>query len=82
MMIETSPEWEYWARFLQRNHLTGLFSFILTAGSPLTILFTQIFYLLDPFIPGKHFQAFGKILENPRNSEFFLDFLQSKSKNE
>jgi len=82
MMKMVPSEWDNWAQILQQNHLTGLFSFLLTAGSPLRILFAQLFYLADPFFPGKRIQAFGKMLESPSNSENFLNFLRDKNNNE
>jgi hypothetical protein len=81
-MEKASSEWVNWAQILQRYHLTGLFSFLLTEGSPLKILFAQFFYLADPFFPGKRIRAFGKMLENPNYSEKFLNFLQDLNKNE
>jgi len=82
MMKMVPSEWDNWAQILQQNHLTGLFSFLLTTGSPLKILFAQFFYLADPFFPGKRIQAFGKMLESPSNSENFLNFLRDINKNE
>jgi len=81
--MEKAPsEWDNWAQILQHYHLTGLFSFLIAEVSPLKIFFAQFFYLADPFFPGKQIQAFGKMLESPKNSENFLNYLRDLNKNE
>jgi len=69
-------------QFLQQNHLKGLFSFILRAGSPLKFFIAQLLFLIEPFFPGKKIHSFGELLESPTNLDILLQSLEESNKDE
>ena len=81
-MKKNLTEWEGLVQFLQQNNLQKIFSFILRAGSPFKFFLAQLLFLFDPFFPGKKFQAFGELLENPTKSNIFLQSLEDSNKDE
>lgn len=81
-MSKNLTEWDGLVQFLQQNHLKGLFSFILRAGSPLKFFIAQLLFLIEPFFPGKKIHSFGELLENPTNSVIFLQSLEESNKDE
>jgi hypothetical protein len=81
-MSKYLTDWDGLVRFLQQNHLKGLFSFFLRAGSPFKFFIAQILFLIDPFFPGKRIHSFGELLESPTNSDIFLQSLEESNKDE
>ncbi len=79
-MIETSQEIEIWARFLHEKRLVGFFKFLYETGAPLNIIFAQILYLSAPFLPGNNLSFMASVLENKKESENFLAYLQNLEK--
>ena len=56
--------WPAWAARLQHWKLTAFAAWLLEAGSPLTLLGSQVLYFFRPFIGGEQVEALARILED------------------
>jgi hypothetical protein len=71
-----------WAKFLHQSNLATLFSFLFLSFSPLKILVAQSIYLLQPFTNSSKLMDLAHILEEPKTSKLFHDYLLSKERYE
>jgi hypothetical protein len=77
-MSESGDSWDELAQFLHQKKLSGLFQFILDAGSPINILIAQTLYLISPFFSNKNWENLAEIFENKKKSYEFLEYLRSQ----
>ncbi len=72
--------WPEWARFLQRNRLSGAAASLIEAAAPLSFVGAQVIYLSRPFIgPGTQWQALAELLENRDELRHFAAFLREET---
>ncbi len=75
--------WSVWAEMLQRWGLRGFAAWLLEAASPLNVVGAQLVYVgqpfLEVFIPGSHMKALAQMLEEPRQTQAFIRYLQEEN---
>jgi hypothetical protein len=71
--------WPAWAARLQHWKLTAFAAWLLEAGSPLTLLGSQVLYFVRPFIGGEQVEALAHILEEDDEMLAFADFLREEA---
>lgn len=72
--------WEQWANFLHRKNLDSLSIFLLDAGAPLTIIASQLAYLVQPFfrqsLSSDQWEALMNLFEDHQEGQAFAIFLR------
>lgn len=72
--------WETWAKKLHRWGLEEFAAWLLEATGPVNLIGAQVVYLgqpvLEPLLPAGHVQALAHILEQPEETQAFVDFLR------
>jgi hypothetical protein len=76
--MQSRAEWSHWAESLRRFKLDGLASWLLEAGTPLTLLGAQTLYLSQPFIGGKQWNSFAHMLEEEEEVQAFAHYLRGE----
>jgi hypothetical protein len=71
--------WPAWAATLHKWKLTPFAAWLLEAGSPLTLLGSQVLYFARPFIGGKGFEALARTLEEDDEVLAFANFLREEA---
>jgi hypothetical protein len=71
-------KWYQWAQYLQRNHLLGLFRFLLDAAGPVRIIAAQSILLTQPFFHHSTLIDLATLLDDQEQSKAFLEFLNNK----
>lgn len=74
--------WHQWAQYLQRNHLIGLFRFLLEASGPIRIIAAQSLWMTQPFFQNSIISQLAAVLEDQEQSKAFLDYVNNKELNE
>jgi hypothetical protein len=77
--MQPRPEWSHWAETLRRFKLDGLAAWLFEAGAPLTILGAQALYISQPFVGGKEFRAFARMLEEDEETQAFARYLRGEN---
>lgn len=77
-MSVSGENWDQLVQFLHQKKITGIFQFILEAGSPIKILISQSFYLITPFLQNNYWEKLAEIIENPKTAFEFLEYLRSQ----
>jgi hypothetical protein len=78
LFMQSRAEWSHWAESLRRFKLDGLASWLLEAGTPLTLLGAQTLYLSQPFIGGKQWNSFAHMLEEEEEVQAFAHYLRGE----
>ncbi len=76
--MQPRPEWSHWAETLRRVKLDGLASWLLEAGAPLTTLGAQALYISQPFVGGKGWSSFARMLEEDEEVQAFARYLRGE----
>jgi hypothetical protein len=76
--MQSRPDWPHWAATLQRLKLDGLASWLLEAGAPLTVLGAQALYISQPFLGGKAWNTFARMLEEDEEAQAFAQYLRGE----
>jgi hypothetical protein len=71
--------WPAWAARLQHWKLTAFAAWLLEAGSPLTLLGSQVLYFVRPFIGGEQVDALARVLEEDEEVLAFANFLRGEA---
>jgi len=77
--MQSRADWSQWAESLRRFKLDGLASWLLEAGSPLTLLGAQALYISQPFVGGKQVESIAHMLEEQEETQAFADYLREES---
>lgn len=77
--MPSRTDWSTWAKTLRRFKLDGLASWLLEAGSPLSVLGAQMLYVSQPFVRGKGIEAFAHMLENEQEAQAFAQYLRGEA---
>jgi hypothetical protein len=77
--MQSRTDWSQWAESLRRFKLDGLASWLLEAGSPLTVLGAQALYIGQPFAGGKTLEAIAHMLEDEEESQAFAQYLRGEA---
>lgn len=75
-------KWHQWAQYLQRNHLMGMFRFLLDATGPVRIIAAQSLLLAQPFFHHSSLGDLATLLEDQEQSTAFLEYINNKEFNE
>ena len=78
LFMQSRADWSHWAESLRRLKLDGLASWLLEAGAPLTILGAQALYIGQPFLGGKQWNAFARMLEEDTEVQAFARYLRGE----
>jgi hypothetical protein len=78
LFMQSRADWSHWAESLRRLRLAGLASWLLEAGAPLTILGAQAIYISQPFLGGKEWNSFARMLEEDQEAQAFARFLHGE----
>ena len=78
LFMQSRVYWSHWAESLRRFKLDGLASWLLEAGTPLTLLGAQTLYLSQPFIGGKQWNSFAHMLEEDDEVQAFARYLRGE----
>lgn len=76
--MHSRANWPHWAALLRRHKLDGVASWLLEAGSPLTLLSAQALYIGGPFLGGKQWNAFAQMLEHDEEVQAFASYLRGE----
>ena len=79
--MQSRADWSHWAESLRRYKLDGLASWLLEAGSPLTLLGAQALYISQPFLGGKQgtlCNSFAHMLEEDDEVQAFARYLRGE----
>jgi len=76
--MQSRTDWSQWAESLRRFKLDGLASWLLEAGSPLTLLTAQVLYIGQPFAGGKKLEAVAHMLEHEEETQAFAHYLRGE----
>jgi len=76
--MQSRTNWSQWAESLRRFKLDGLASWLLEAGSPLTLLGAQMLYISQPFIGGKQIESIAHMLEEEEETQAFAHYLRGE----
>lgn len=79
LSMQSRPDWPLWAATLHRLKLDGLASWLLEAGAPLTVLGAQALYLSQPFLGGKTWNSFARMLEEDEEAQAFARYLRGEA---
>jgi hypothetical protein len=71
--------WPAWAARLQQWKLIPFVAWLLEAGSPLTLLSSQVLYLARPFVGGEQIDALARVLEEEDEVLALADFLREET---
>jgi len=71
--------WPAWAARLKQWKLTPFAAWLLEAGSPLTLLGSQVLYFARPFVNGDQVEALARILEEDDEVLAFANFLREEA---
>lgn len=77
--MQSRTNWSQWAESLRRFKLDGLASWLLEAGSPLTLLGAQALYISQPFVGGKQIESIAHMLEEEEETQAFAHYLRGES---
>ena len=79
--MEIQKNREKWIESLYKLGLQNLTATFLEALGPMNLLGAQLVYLSQPvlssFIPKEHSEDFAKILEDPSETEIFIEALRN-----
>ena len=82
-MVKDQHIWQNWADRLHRWGMQDLVAALLEATGPLNLLGAQVVYLgqplLNQFLPDNHLDALANLLENPKETQAFTNFLRQKN---
>ena len=76
--MQSRADWSQWAELLRRFKLDGLASWLLEAGSPLTLLGAQALYISQPFVGGKQIESIAHMLEEDEETQSFVRYLRGE----
>jgi hypothetical protein len=76
--MQSRADWSQWAESLRRFKLDGLASWLLEAGSPLTLLGAQTLYISQPFIGGNKIESIAHMLEEEEETQAFAHYLRGE----
>ena len=76
--MQSRADWSQWAESLRRFKLDGLASWLLEAGSPLTLLGAQTLYISQPFIGGNKLESIAHMLEEEEETQAFAHYLRGE----
>ena len=79
LYMQSRADWSQWAESLRRFKLDGLASWLLEAGSPLTLLGAQALYISQPFVGGKQVESIAHMLEEKEETQAFAYYLRGES---
>ena len=79
LLMQSRADWSQWAESLRRFKLDGLASWLLEAGSPLTLLGAQALYISQPFVGGKQIESIAHMLEEEDETQAFAHYLRGES---
>jgi len=71
--------WPAWAAKLQHWKLTPFAAWLLEAGSPLTLLGSQVLYFARPFLGGDQMEALARVLEENDESLALANYLREEA---
>jgi hypothetical protein len=77
--MQSRTDWSKWAESLRRFKLDGLASWLLEAGSPLTVLGAQALYITQPFAGGKRLESIAHMLEDEEETQAFAGYLRGEA---
>jgi len=79
--MEIQKNREKWIKSLYKLRLQNLTATFLEALGPMSLLGAQLVYLSQPvlssFIPQEHSEDFANILEDPSETELFIEALRN-----
>ncbi len=78
LLMQSRADWSQWAESLRRLKLDGLASWLLEAGSPLTLLGAQVLYISQPFVSGKQVESIAQMLEEENEAQAFAHYLRGE----
>ncbi len=78
LFMQSRTDWSHWAESLRRLKLDGFASWVLEAGTPMTILGAQALYISQPFLGGKQWNAFAHMLEEEEEVQAFARYLRGE----
>ena len=76
--MQSRADWSQWAESLRRFKLDGLASWLLEAGSPLTLLGAQTLYISQPFVGGNKLESIAHMLEEEEETQAFAHYLRGE----
>jgi hypothetical protein len=76
--MQSRADWSQWAELLRRYKLDGFASWLLEAGSPLSVLGAQALYLGQPFAGGEKIESLAHMLEDEEETQAFIRFLREE----
>ena len=76
--MQSRADWSHWAESLRRFKLDGLASWLLEAGSPLTLLGAQALYISQPFLGGNQINSLAHMLEEEEEVQAFARYLRGE----
>ena len=78
LLMQSRADWSQWAESLRRFKLDGLASWLLEAGSPLTLLGAQTLYISQPFVGGNKLESIAHMLEEEEETQAFAHYLRGE----
>ncbi|NJC97506.1 MAG: hypothetical protein FIB03_14410 [Anaerolineae bacterium] len=76
--MQPRADWLKWAESLRRFKLDGIASWLLEAGSPLTLLGAQALYIGQPFVGGDKITSIAHMLEEQEETQAFIHYLRGE----
>lgn len=77
--MHSRADWSTWAETLRRFKMEGLASWLLEAGSPLSVVGAQVLYISQPFLGGKQIDMLAHMLEDEQETQDFLHYLRGEA---
>jgi hypothetical protein len=86
MNDENQHIWHSWAKALHRWGIGGGTAVLLEVAGPLTLLAAQAVYLGQPllngWLPGSKMTALAGMLDDPKNTQVFIQYLREAPNSE
>jgi hypothetical protein len=77
--MQSRADWSAWAETLRRFKMDGLVSWVLDAGSPLSLLGAFALYMGQPFAGGRQLEAIARMLEDEQETRAFIQYLRGEA---
>ena len=77
--MQSRTDWSTWAETLRRFKLDGLASWLLEAGSPLSLLGAQALFISQPFVGTKQLGLIAQMLEDEQETQAFAQYLRGET---
>jgi len=77
--MQSRADWLSWAQTLRRFKLDGVASWLLEAGSPISLLGAQLLYVSQPLFGGSQIRSLAQMLEDEQETQAFVRYLRGEA---